>query len=87
MKLTDFVIGEKFQCGGNTWLCTDIGTRVAIGIKLSSVNAVITDFNKKVVRIELTEEQARKDGWFNGPPYAVGESVFDEYDMEGCEKQ
>jgi hypothetical protein len=22
---------------------------------------------------------------YNGPPYAVAESVFDEYDMEGCE--
>lgn len=22
--------------------------------------------------------------WFNGPPYAVVESVFDEYDQEGC---
>jgi hypothetical protein len=23
--------------------------------------------------------------WFNGPPYAVAETVFDEEDMEGCE--
>jgi hypothetical protein len=23
--------------------------------------------------------------WYNGPPYAVLESVFDEYDIEGCE--
>ncbi len=23
--------------------------------------------------------------WYNGPPYAVVESVFDEYDIEGCE--
>ena len=22
--------------------------------------------------------------WYNGPPYAVVESVFDEYDIEGC---
>ncbi len=22
---------------------------------------------------------------YNGPPYAVAEYVFDEYDMEGCE--
>jgi hypothetical protein len=22
--------------------------------------------------------------WLNGPPYAVAESVFDEYDIEGC---
>jgi hypothetical protein len=24
-------------------------------------------------------------GWYNGPPYAVLESVFDEYSIEGCE--
>jgi|SRR6267142_95085 len=23
--------------------------------------------------------------WYNGPPYAVNESVFDEYDMKACE--
>ena len=22
--------------------------------------------------------------WYNGPPYAVAETVFDEYDLEGC---
>lgn len=22
--------------------------------------------------------------WYNGPPYAVAEVVFDEYDLEGC---
>jgi hypothetical protein len=22
--------------------------------------------------------------WYNGPPYAVAESVFDEYDLLGC---
>ncbi|MGH6899756.1 MAG: hypothetical protein ACREJ5_24935 [Geminicoccaceae bacterium] len=22
--------------------------------------------------------------WFNGPPYAVAEQVFDEYDIEAC---
>lgn len=23
--------------------------------------------------------------WLNGPPYAVSETVFDEYDIAGCE--
>lgn len=22
--------------------------------------------------------------WFNGPPYGVAESIFDEYDVQGC---
>jgi len=27
---------------------------------------------------------AEADGWFNGPPYAVAESVFDEDDLPAC---
>lgn len=34
-----------------------------------------------VVAIKLDKEDK---SWYNGPPYAVAESVFDEYDMEGC---
>jgi hypothetical protein len=34
-----------------------------------------------VVAIRLDTRDA---DWYNGPPYAVSESVFDEYDMEGC---
>jgi hypothetical protein len=33
----------------------------------------------------LTKEEAEADGWFNGPPYAAAEMVFDEDDMKGCE--
>jgi hypothetical protein len=32
----------------------------------------------------LSRDEAEAEGWFNGPPYAVAESVFDEYDIEGC---
>ena len=34
-----------------------------------------------VVAIRL---DTRDSSWFNGPPYAVSESVFDEYDVVGC---
>jgi hypothetical protein len=27
---------------------------------------------------------APDENWYNGPPYAVREEAFDEYDMEGC---
>ena len=60
MKHKEFVIREKFYCGGKQWLCTDIGTRTII--------AVEGKYN-------------------NGPPYAVAEIVFDEYDIEGCTKE
>jgi hypothetical protein len=32
----------------------------------------------------LNEAEAEAEGWFKGPPYAVAECVFDEYDQRGC---
>lgn len=29
-------------------------------------------------------EDGRNVNWYNGPPYAVTETVFDEYDLPGC---
>lgn len=41
-----------------------------------------TDVGTRViVAIKLDREDA---SWFNGPPYAVAESVFDEYDFASC---
>lgn len=34
-----------------------------------------------VVAIRLDKSDP---SWYNGPPFAVAESVFDEYDLEGC---
>ena len=39
----------------------------------------------KEMKQTLTKEEAEADGWFEGPPDAVAEMVFDEDDMEGCE--
>jgi hypothetical protein len=36
------------------------------------------------LRRTLSRAEAEADGWFNGPPYAVSESVFDEDDQAGC---
>jgi hypothetical protein len=42
-----------------------------------------TDVGSRVVlAIELDPEL--DVSWFNGPPYAVAECVFDEYDRAGC---
>jgi hypothetical protein len=30
------------------------------------------------------DEHLDDPSWYNGPPYAVAECVFDEYDQEGC---
>ncbi len=41
-----------------------------------------TDIGTRViVAIRLDAPDA---SWYNGPPYAVAEIVFDEYDLEGC---
>jgi hypothetical protein len=43
-----------------------------------------TDVGKRIVaaiRLNHDDDQS----WYNGPPYAAMETVFDEYDFEGCE--
>jgi hypothetical protein len=42
-----------------------------------------TDIGTRVIlAIRLDHED--DPSWYNGPPYAVGENAFDEYDFEGC---
>jgi hypothetical protein len=43
-----------------------------------------TDVGKRTIAaIRLNHDD--DPSWYNGPPYAVAETVFDEYDFEGCE--
>lgn len=81
MRLADFAIGRKFRFSDRTWRCTDIGTRVVVAIRVDHVDVGgIPTVRSKT----LTHAEAEMEGWFNGPPYAVLESVFDECDLEGC---
>lgn len=46
----------------------------------------VTDIGTRtIIAVDL---QAHKDdkSWYNGPPYAVVEEVFDQFDMQGCFK-
>jgi hypothetical protein len=63
MKHKEFAVGTEFICGENRWMCTDLGQRV-------------------VVAIRVIEDQ--DSSWRVGPPFAVAEAVFDEFDIEGC---
>jgi len=81
MKHPDFKIGAEFWCGGRQWRCTDVGTRTIAAIRLDEVEI---GSKKSALRRRLSRTEAEAEGWFNGPPYAVNESVFDEYDMENC---
>jgi hypothetical protein len=43
-----------------------------------------TDIGSRVIIAVCLDDHSEQD-WFNGPPYAVTECVFDEYDQPGCE--
>lgn len=81
MNHSDFAIGETFWCGGRQWRCTDIGTRVIVAIRIDQieVGSSVPELHRTLSGIE-----AEADGWFNGPPYAVMERVFDEDTMQDC---
>jgi len=34
--------------------------------------------------LRITKRIDDDPSWLNGPPHAVGEPVFDEYDLPGC---
>lgn len=42
-----------------------------------------TDLGQRVV-VTVPTDQHDDSSWLNGPPYAIAETVFDEYDIEGC---
>ncbi len=81
MRHDEFRIGETFWCSGRQWRCTDIGTRTVIAMRIDSVDV---ESNVPDLRRTLSRSEAEAEGWFNGPPYAVAEVVFDEYDLDGC---
>ena len=82
MKHSEFKIGSIFYCGGRTWRCTDIGTRTIVAIRIDRVEIGSDDPRH---RRTISGREAEAEGWFNGPPYAVAEHVFDENDLEGCQ--
>ena len=83
MKHSDFRIGGEFTTLVGRWRCTDIGTRTVVTIRIDLIETTsILDGHH--VRRFLTQDEAELEGWFNGPPYALAETVFDEDDMEEC---
>jgi hypothetical protein len=54
---------------------------VAIRIDLVETRTIV---DGHPVRRYLTQEEADLEGWFNGPPYAVPEVVFDEDNIDEC---
>jgi hypothetical protein len=81
MEHTEVKIGGTFWSDSRQWRCTDIGTRTIVAIRLDHVE-VGSDRPER--RRILSRDEAEAEGWFYGPPYAVAESVFDEFDIERC---
>jgi hypothetical protein len=81
---SEFNIGAEFWCGGRKWRCIDIGGRTIIAIRVDRVEVGNRPPERRRV---LSRAEAEAEGWFNGPPYAVVESVFDEYHLEGCSQE
>jgi hypothetical protein len=81
MNHSDFVIGEAFLCAATKWRCTDIGSRTIAAI---CIDYVEVGGNIPEVQRRLNHAEAEQAGWFNGPPYAVIERVFDEEDQKAC---
>jgi hypothetical protein len=82
VRKTDFHIGLEFFTATGRWRCTDIGTRVIVAISLEAHEIGSSEYKEgqRVITYRMTDDPIG----FNGPPYAVVEHVFDEYDMEGC---
>jgi hypothetical protein len=43
-----------------------------------------TDIGTRVIVAIRIDDYPDDPSWYNGPPYAVAETVFDEYDQQGC---
>jgi len=85
MKKSEFSIGQEFRCGGKRWRCTDIGSRVIVAICLEPHELVSIVPGERRGDLPREVRSTTDDpGWFAEPPYAVAESVFDEYDMGAC---
>jgi hypothetical protein len=79
MKLSEFQIDLEFYMGDSRWRVTDVGSRAVCAIHVDE--AVIANGTTKTT---YNKRQAEENGWFNGPPYGVAETVIDEYDQDAC---
>ena len=85
MTHDEFRIGKDFWSGGTLWRCTDVGTRVIVAISLGPHEVVEHEVPNGARTLSSQRSHVSTDpDWFNGPPYAIVEHVFDEYDIAGC---
>jgi hypothetical protein len=76
LEHVDFFIGREFWTEIGRWRCTDVGTRTICAIRLEP-HEVVTRHEDGTETTAITDDPS----WWNGPPYAVAEHVFDENDF------
>jgi len=87
MRFSDFKIGVEFLFDDRVFRCTDVGTRTALAIRIDSVELAVMDAESGQISSRvLSRAEAEAEGWFDGPPYALAEYVFDENDIGACER-
>ena len=81
MYHSEFFIGKEFRMHGKMYRCTDVGQRTILGICIDLPRTIhmFRDGHK-------TEQIVDNPSWFNGPPYAVVEIVFDEDTLMLCQE-
>jgi hypothetical protein len=78
MKHSEFAVGRAFTTGHGLWRCTDVGTRTVVAIRIDSAEVVSVLGGRETHSVV---DPRRDPSWLNGPPYALAETVFDEYDF------
>lgn len=76
LEHTDFFIGREFWTERGRWRCTDVGARTICAISLAPRE--VTTLHPDGTRTMVLADDA---SWFDGPPYAVVEQVFNEDDF------
>lgn len=86
MEHSEFAIGRAFTTGHSLWRCTDIGTRTVVAIRLDHLEIASVEVRDGKCGPETRAVIDPRDdpSWCNGPPYAIAETVFDEYDFPAC---
>lgn len=86
MRLDQFRIGMAFSDGLALWRCTDIGTRVVVAIRLdqATVRREVRNGDGSTDAVYEEIDPRQEPSWLAGPPYALAETVFGEYDLDGC---
>jgi hypothetical protein len=76
LEHADFYIDREFWTETGRWRCTDVGTRTICAISLEP-HETVTLHEGGTQTHGISDDPS----WFNGPPYAVVEHVFDETDF------